>query len=303
MPDANDVDDNPDYYNFDPSANKPEAVAEIAVSYETVNPVKKAAIDEYEKHQRLNRDQLEVARARHLDIEERNRLNPNNMLIRLLFINLEPFYPASVMQAVKEHASYTRAEKEEWTDRNRLFALFVAKTCTVLELKNAIDEDFGLAFDGIKVCFDNKEQEHGTYLSEIPDADVTQDSILTVVSTLKPKLPVNQVIRLPLNEIRTADVRYFNTSTKMKPWSDWHYTAEGGFDLDDPKTPWPVYRDWTQEAAQLSKIIVRTKTQIIAEEREMDLIGGRSKHADRMAFNYSPTFQELTNAERLYHKL
>ena len=50
MPDANDVDDNPDYYNFDPSVSKPEAVAEIAVSYETVNPVKKAAIDEYEKH-------------------------------------------------------------------------------------------------------------------------------------------------------------------------------------------------------------------------------------------------------------
>ena len=70
------------------------------------------------------------------------------------------------------------------------------------------------------------------FLTEIPDADVTQDSILTVISTEKPKLPLNQIVRESLNEIKIADVRFFNTSSKMKPWSDWNYTAEGGFDLD-----------------------------------------------------------------------
>lgn len=33
------------------------------------------------------------------------------------------------------------------------------------------------------------------------------------------------------------------------------------------------------------------------------MIGGREKNKDRMNFNYSPIFQELTNAERLYEKL
>mmetsp|Transcript_36435 Transcript_36435/g.44544 ORF Transcript_36435/g.44544 Transcript_36435/m.44544 type:complete len:213 (+) Transcript_36435:292-930(+) len=212
------------------------------------------------------------------------------MLIRLLIINLEPFYPANVMRAVKEHASYTRVEKEEWSDRHRLYAIFVPKTCSVLELKNLVDDQFGLAFDGLQVYFENKMLEHGTYLKEIPEADVTQDSILTVVSTLKPKLAFNQMVREALNEIRIADVRYFNTSTKIKPWSDWDYTGEGGFDIDDPKTPWPIYRDWTQEAAQLSKIIVRAKTQIITEERQIDLLGGRKKNPTRMEFNYSPVF-------------
>ena len=62
------------------------------------------------------------------------------MLIRILVINLVPFYPFSVMRAVREHTNYTRAEKQDWTDLNRLFALFVPKQCSVLELKNILEE-------------------------------------------------------------------------------------------------------------------------------------------------------------------
>ena len=89
-----------------------------------------------------------------------------------------------------------------------------------------------LPFDHTQVYFDNKLLDHGLYLSDIPDADVTQDSILTVICNGKPSQPINQVVRQPLSEIKIADVRYFNTSSKLKPWSDWNYTADGGFDLD-----------------------------------------------------------------------
>ena len=57
-----------------------------------------------------------------------------------------------------------------------------------------------------------------------------------------------------------------NTSTKMKPWVDWSY-EDDKFDMDETKIPWPVFRDWTQEAATLQRSIVKAKTDIIAQER------------------------------------
>ena len=59
----------------------------------------------------------------------------------------------------------------------------------------------------------------------------------------------------------------------MRPWTDWTY--EEREIVDETKVPWPIFRDWTQEAAQLSKTIVRNKNAIIAEERRLDLAGGR----------------------------
>lgn len=70
------------------------------------------------------------------------------MLIRILVICLVPFYAANVMRAVREHPNYTRAEKQEWTDRSRLYAIFVSKTSTVLDLKNFLEEHLALQFDG-----------------------------------------------------------------------------------------------------------------------------------------------------------
>ena len=64
-----------------------------------------------------------MAKARFQDLEEKDRLNPNNMLIRLLTINLVPFYQKHILDAAREH--YANTETEEWTDRNRLYAIFV----------------------------------------------------------------------------------------------------------------------------------------------------------------------------------
>ena len=71
----------------------------------------------------------------------------------------------------------------------------------------------------------------------------------------------------------------------MRPWTDWTY--EENEIVDETKVPWPIYRDWTQEAAQLSKTIVRTKNAMIAEERNLDLAGGRAKNPDKLEFHFS----------------
>ena len=102
----------------------------------------------------MTRDQLIVAKARFQDLEEKERLNPNNMLIRLLLINLVPFYQKHIIEAAREH--YSRAETEEWTDRNRLYAVFVQKQSSVFDLKTKLEEQLGLPFDRTEVFFDNK---------------------------------------------------------------------------------------------------------------------------------------------------
>ena len=95
-----------------------------------------------------------VAKARFLDLEEKDRLNPNNMLIRLLVQTLVPFYRPGVLEIASEH--YSRAEVEEWTDKNRFYALFVAKTSSVFDLKTRLDEEFCFPFDHTEVYYDNK---------------------------------------------------------------------------------------------------------------------------------------------------
>jgi len=49
------------------------------------------------------------------------------MLIRILVINLVPFYTPNVIEAVRARPEYSRGETEEWTDRNRLYAVFVPR--------------------------------------------------------------------------------------------------------------------------------------------------------------------------------
>lgn len=67
-----------------------------------------------------------------------------------------------------------------------------------------------------------------------------------------------------------------NTSSKIKPWTDWSY-EDSKFSIDETKIPWPLYRDWTQEAATLHRTIVKAKKDIIAEEKSIDLLGRREE--------------------------
>ena len=113
-------------------------------------------------------------------------------------------------------------------------------------MKTKLEEELSLPFDDTEVYFDNKMIEQNVYVTEVPKADISGDSILTVICTGKPGKAVNQTFRDTLNEVKIADVRYFNTSIKIKPWitDEWTY-EDTRFNLDDTKVPWPLYRDWT----------------------------------------------------------
>lgn len=93
----------------------------------------------------MSRDQLVIARARFQDLEEKERLNPGNMLIRLLLINLAPFYRSQVRTALID--IFSRKELEEWTDSNRLYPLFIARQSSVYDLKARLEDEMGLPFE------------------------------------------------------------------------------------------------------------------------------------------------------------
>lgn len=75
------------------------------------------------------------------------------MLIRLLLINLVPFYDPKVLKVAKEY--YSRPETEEWTDKNRLYALFIAKTSNVYDLKARLEDEISLPFENTEIYFEN----------------------------------------------------------------------------------------------------------------------------------------------------
>jgi hypothetical protein len=91
-----------------------------------------------------------------------------------------------------------------------------------------------------------------TFLNDIVDSD-----ILTVVHTGKPTKQLSDIQREPLKDIEMGQVRFVNSSEKAVPWKDWKY--EESIDLDEEGLQWPIYRDWTQEAAHLSVIIIRCR--------------------------------------------
>ena len=76
----------------------------MSVVTTTVDPL----VTKFQDSLTISPDQLIVAKARFLDLEEKDRLNPNNMLIRMLLTNLVEFYPDEVLQAAKDTQSYSR---------------------------------------------------------------------------------------------------------------------------------------------------------------------------------------------------
>ena len=85
-----------------------------------------------------------AARERFRQLEEQERLNPNNMLVRILVMCTHNFYEQSVLEAAR--ARYGQAEVSDWAEENRLYALFVSKSCSVHDLKQKLDGEMGLPY-------------------------------------------------------------------------------------------------------------------------------------------------------------
>ena len=76
------------------------------------------------------------------------------MLIRILLMCTTNFYEDNVLVAAR--ARYGLAEVEDWAERNRLYAIFVTKSCNVYDLKRKLDAEMGLSFDTTQVYFQNE---------------------------------------------------------------------------------------------------------------------------------------------------
>lgn len=92
------------------------------------------------------------------------------------------------------------------------------------------------------------------------------DQIITVILIDKPSMPINQILREPLQEIRLSVVKGANCGSKLVPWHNQFAFKESLLDRDPAKVPWPIYRDWTEEAASLSDQIIEYRTKILAQD-------------------------------------
>ena len=115
----------------------------------------------------------------------------------------------------------------------------------MFDLLKKLETEMGLPVDSTKTYLNNELMEQDVYLTD----KVNDGSVITVICTGKPTIPFTQVVRETLNQVKIADVRYLNVSDKFKPWTEWSYTEGFDFDQEGKRMQWPIYRDWTQEAA------------------------------------------------------
>lgn len=92
-------------------------------------------------------DEIAYLKEQFLDNEERERLNPQNVLIRVLFIH-----------AFNSKTDPEEAAHQEATTDRKLYSFFISKNLKVIEFKETkIKKEFGFDVDQIKFFFKYKE--------------------------------------------------------------------------------------------------------------------------------------------------
>jgi len=110
-----------------------------------------------------------------------------------------------------------------------------------------------------------------TYILDVDHFDIEED-ILICITLNSPSNHLKVILREPLDDIKIADVRLLNSRDRSEPAikgpnSDFPSLVDmNRFDVDSDKLPWPFYRDWTAEAAYLSDLIIRNKTNLLSDE-------------------------------------
>ena len=141
-------------------------------------------------------------------------------------------------------------------------------------------------------------------IMDINQFDIEED-ILICITINAPQIHIPAILREPLDDIKVADVRLINSRDAKDPSQNYGNKPDPSvnfeidkFDVDLDKLPWPVYRDWTAEAAFLSAIIIKDKTALLNEEQQFLLQQGETKH-----LHSSPELSELAEAEAAFRKL
>lgn len=98
-----------------------------------------------------------------------------------------------------------------------------------------------------------------------------EEDILMCITINAPKQYIPAVLRDPLDDIKIADVRLLNSRDRNDIQKGGDPSANFDletFNVDLDKLPWPLYRDWTAEAAYLSQIIVNDKQKMLSDEQQ-----------------------------------
>lgn len=192
-----------------------------------------------------------------MDQEERERLNPSNVLIRVLMIHTHNQFETDSRQRI---------------DR-KLYSYFVNKNSNMIDIKDKVRKDFGFDLDQMKLYFRYIEVQNQVYLMDIENFDVEEDIIICITIGL-PKTKMRFILRDPLEDIKIADVRFLNSTDRGEPHKMELQFDIAKFDVDNDKLPWPVYRDFTTEAAYLSDNIVKCKNHLLSDEHKFMLQSG-----------------------------
>lgn len=148
----------------------------------------------------LTMDELAYLKEQFVESEERERLNPQNVLIRVLFIH-----------AFNSQTDEEQAAHEEATTERRLYSFFINKTGKILDLKDRlIKKEFGFDIEQQKIYFRYKELNNQQFIMDIEQFDIEED-ILTCVTINGPKTHIPAILRDPLDDIKMADVRLLNS--------------------------------------------------------------------------------------------
>jgi hypothetical protein len=115
------------------------------------------------------------------------------MLIKFLLVCTNNYYTpdersraALALNLPEKIVGETDYRLEDWADWRRLYGVFVDKSCTVFDLKDRLRKEFGLPTEGTSLYWHYKELPEEAFLLEIPDCEVEEGSILTVVAAAKP---------------------------------------------------------------------------------------------------------------------
>lgn len=102
-------------------------------------------------------------------------------------------------------------------------------------------------------------------MMDLEGFDIEED-ILICITIGEPKTHLSVLLRDPLDDIKISDVRFLNSTDRGEPHKAEQQFEINKFDVDNDKMPWPMYRDWTVEAAFLSDIIVKCKNELFSDE-------------------------------------
>ena len=139
-----------------------------------------------------------------LEQEERERLNPQNVLLRILFIH-----------SFNDGNDHLQSEGEMALER-KLYSFFINKNANVIDVKNKIRKEFGFDVDQLHVYFRYKELNNIQYIMDVERFDIEED-ILICISVNAPQTHLKVILREPLDDIKIADVRFLNSRDRSEP--------------------------------------------------------------------------------------